>query len=101
MRKSKLRSVMALLLGLTVLASLLSPMTPAFASGDSDTIYIKTPEDFVELAEHCTLDTWSQGKTVLLQADALGNTGCLALALLNSEGIPSSCEGSSCACRCG
>lgn len=24
---------------------------------------------------------------------ALGNTGCLALALLNSEGIPSSCEG--------
>ena len=25
--------------------------------------------------------------------DALGNTGCLALALLNSEGIPSSCEG--------
>lgn len=69
MRKSKLRSVMALLLGLTVLASLLSPMTPAFASGDSDTIYIKTREDFVELAEHCTLDTWSQGKTVLLQAN--------------------------------
>ena len=25
--------------------------------------------------------------------DTLGNTGCLALALLNSEGIPSSCEG--------
>ena len=25
--------------------------------------------------------------------DALGNTGCLALALLNSEGIPASCEG--------
>lgn len=25
--------------------------------------------------------------------DALGNTGCLALALLNSEGVPSSCEG--------
>ena len=25
--------------------------------------------------------------------DAIGNTGCLALALLNSEGIPSSCEG--------
>jgi len=25
--------------------------------------------------------------------DALGNTGCLALAILNSEGIPSGCEG--------
>ena len=25
--------------------------------------------------------------------DALGNTGCLALALLNSEGVPSACEG--------
>ena len=25
--------------------------------------------------------------------DTLGNTGCLALALLNAEGIPSSCEG--------
>ena len=25
--------------------------------------------------------------------DALGNTGCLALAILNAEGIPSSCEG--------
>ncbi len=32
-------------------------------------IYINTVEDLLALAGNCTLDTWSQGKTVVLQAD--------------------------------
>ena len=33
------------------------------------TIKIKDVEDLLEFAEKCTLDTWSQDKTVVLQAD--------------------------------
>ena len=36
---------------------------------DEDTIKIKDAEDLLEFAENCTLDSWSQGKTVVLQAD--------------------------------
>ena len=32
-------------------------------------IYINTVADLLDLAEQCTLDTWSQDKTVVLQAD--------------------------------
>ncbi|MGM9538613.1 MAG: hypothetical protein ACI3VN_09820 [Candidatus Onthomonas sp.] len=70
MRKNKFRSITSLLLGLAFLTTLILPMAPAaFAAGDSDTIYIDTAEDLVQLAEQCTLDTWSQGKTVVLQSD--------------------------------
>ncbi|MGM9614907.1 MAG: GLUG motif-containing protein, partial [Oscillospiraceae bacterium] len=34
-----------------------------------ETLYISTAEEFAELAENCTLDTWSQGKRVVLRAD--------------------------------
>ena len=36
---------------------------------ESDTIKITDAEDLLEFAENCTLDTWSQGKTVVLQND--------------------------------
>lgn len=43
-------------------------------------IYIRTAEDFLALAQSCSLDTWSQGKLVVLQADiSLENTGFLPL----------------------
>lgn len=40
-----------------------------FAAGTEDTIQIRTADELLTLAENCTLDTWSQGKTVVLQAD--------------------------------
>ena len=36
---------------------------------NAETVYINTAEDLLSLADHCRLDTWSQGKTVVLQAD--------------------------------
>lgn len=44
-------------------------MCPAFAlsqEADGSTIHIKTQDDLKNLAENCRLDTWSQGKTVVL-----------------------------------
>lgn len=42
---------------------------PPFAKADSKTVIIENKEDFIEFAEQCTLDTWSQGKNVCLAAD--------------------------------
>jgi len=63
--KTALR-VVALLLAAILALSLLSP---ALAAGSADTIYIDTPQDLVELSRKCSLDTWSQGKTVYLRQD--------------------------------
>lgn len=34
-----------------------------------NTITIKTVEDLMDLSRNCTLDTWSRGKTVILEND--------------------------------
>lgn len=41
---------------------------PAALAAES-TVTIKTAEDLAELSRNCTLDTWSQGKTVILKND--------------------------------
>lgn len=46
---------------------LLAVVSPVFAVQNSITISSK--EDFVEFSQKCTLDTWSQGKTVNLTCD--------------------------------
>lgn len=46
---------------------LLSLSLPVWATGD--TLLIHTPEDLAALAEQCSLDSWSRGKTVRLEAD--------------------------------
>lgn len=56
-------------------------MQPAFATGTSDTISIATAEELVSLSKKCSLDTWSQGKTVLLTAD-------ISLSGIDYEPIP-------------
>lgn len=56
----------ALLLAWWLLASFALPMARA-ASGD--TVAVSSAEDLRQLAKNCALDTWSQGKTVLLTAD--------------------------------
>ena len=39
------------------------------AAAESDTIHIQSREDWDALVQHCRLDTWSQGKTVVLDRD--------------------------------
>lgn len=65
-RKYKLLSVTALL---TVLVFSISLAVPTLAEENGETIYIKTVDDLLELAENCSLDTWSQDKTIILDAD--------------------------------
>ncbi|WP_337765586.1 GLUG motif-containing protein, partial [Dysosmobacter sp.] len=55
----------ALLMAVTLLFTLAAPAALATES----TVTIKTAEDLAELSRNCTLDTWSQGKTVILEND--------------------------------
>ncbi len=55
------------LLCLTLALTWLPPT--ALANGDGGVIVIRTAEDLVRLSKNCSLDTWSQGKTVRLEAD--------------------------------
>ena len=57
-------NLLAALLALSLLFSLIAPA--AAAGGE---ITIATPEDLIQLAKDCTLDSWSQGKRVVLTAD--------------------------------
>ena len=70
MKRSKFNRIIALLLIAALMVSMILSLAPvAFAAGEPEVIYINTAEDFAELAERCTLDTWSQGKKVVLQTD--------------------------------
>ena len=55
----------ALLMAVTLLFTLAAPAALAAES----TVTIKTAGDLMELSRNCTLDTWSQGKTVILKND--------------------------------
>lgn len=55
----------ALILVLVMVVQLALPVLAL----EEDAIHIKTAEDLLELAENCRLDTWSHGKTVILDAD--------------------------------
>ena len=56
-----------------VLAAVMT-LSLAFSQGvpvcaESETITVANTEDLIKLAKNCRLDTWSQGKTVVLTAD--------------------------------
>lgn len=58
----------------------LSAGIPVLAAEDMQKIYIRSAEDLLELAQNCSLDTWSQDKTVILDADiALDHTELLPI----------------------
>ena len=65
--KRKISKLLSLLLAAILLLSLIAPA--ALAAESSDTVYLRTAEDLAELSRNCTLDSWSQGKTVYLEAD--------------------------------
>lgn len=59
--------IVAFLLMLTLCGSLLPPS--ASIAADNDTIVLRNANDLEKLARNCALDTWSQGKTVILEND--------------------------------
>lgn len=34
-----------------------------------DTVYLSSADDLIQLAKNCRLDSWSQNRTVVLEAD--------------------------------
>ena len=64
--KSLLRRLTAALLAAVLTLSI---ALPVLASDDSDTVYINSVSDLLSLAEHCSYDQWSKGKTVILGDD--------------------------------
>ena len=65
--RRKISKLLSLLLAAVLLPSLATPA--ALAAGSADVVYLRTAEDLAELSKNCTLDSWSQGKTVYLEAD--------------------------------
>ncbi len=53
--------------GILVISILICLFTPIFA--ESNVITISSEKDFAEFSKSCSLDTWSQGKTVNLSCD--------------------------------
>ena len=75
-----LHRLTAALLALVLAASVALPVLAA--DDDNDTIYINSVSDLLALAQNCSYDQWSKGKTVSLQED-------LSLAGVEWEPIPS------------
>ena len=65
--KQNLKRAAALFLTAVLLCSSLAPA--ALASEGGDTVHIQSAGDLTALAQACTLDSWSQGKTVVLDSD--------------------------------
>lgn len=73
-RNKALCRAVAFLLTALMLLGVIAPALAAEGTGgpagfESDTILIGSAEDLLALARHCTLDTWSQGRTVVLTRD--------------------------------
>lgn len=67
--KTKRERWIAACLAAVLLASVLFPAMAFAAEAEDGTIHIQSQEDLRVLAENCRLDTWSQGKTVILDND--------------------------------
>lgn len=72
MKNNRLRRLCAGVLACLMLVGLL-PISGVFAAGEIERIH--TTQDFLDFAANCTLDSWSVGKMVILEADiSLENT---------------------------
>lgn len=78
-----LRRLTALVLAAVfVWAAALPALAEREEAAQGDTIYINSTSDFVGFAQRCAVDSWSKGKTVVLQED-------LSLKDVDWEPIPS------------
>lgn len=65
MRKRKITSYILLAVMLTALVLPIASVV----SADEDTVIVSSADDLILIAKNCTLDTWSQGKRVILAND--------------------------------
>lgn len=68
-RKKRLPARLAALLLALLLLVPLVPVTPASADSADGAVHIANAEDFASFARSCTLDSWSRGRTFILDAD--------------------------------
>lgn len=68
-QKNTFKIVLALLMLWLISNLSISVQASDITFVSEETIRIKDYDDLVEFSQKCTLDTWSRGKTVLLQAD--------------------------------
>lgn len=68
-RKHTIWKKIAVFLTLVMCLGLFSPSAAFALEGGGDVIHIRNQEDLRQLAKNCRLDTWSQGKTVVLDQD--------------------------------
>lgn len=54
---------------LALICALLAPWAGQARAAGGGAVSIRTAEDLMELSQSCTLDAWSRGKTVVLEAD--------------------------------
>lgn len=66
---ARMNKLLAAVLTAAVAISLIFSAFPMTAEAQGSYIYIDSVEDFADLAKQCSLDTWSQGKTVVLEDD--------------------------------
>ena len=64
MRNRVIAGILSVAMILYILLAIIPPVLAA-----QNTITISSKEDFIEFSKNCTLDTWSQGKTVNLTCD--------------------------------
>ncbi len=79
----RITAVLVLLSTMLLLAFL--PDRSAMAENE-ETIYIRSAEDLLTLAKKCSLDSWSNGKKVVLEQDlSLSATGFNSIPIFNGE----------------
>ena len=66
--KMRLLSCIGRIIYVLLILSVIVSLVPVSAV-DYNTIYIRNTDDLIDLAKKCTLDTYSFGKTVILQND--------------------------------
>lgn len=67
--KNRAKRALAAVLSLALSAALFSPAQVLAEEETDKVIHVQTQSDLRDLAENCRLDTWSQGKTVVLDSD--------------------------------
>lgn len=68
MKRNKQR-ILAFLLAFLLTGTLIGPVLAAEGGGENTEIHICTDEDLISLSRNCSVDGWSVGKTVYLDAD--------------------------------
>ena len=71
---------------LLLLAVLILSLCPSALAEEAEPIRIRTVEDLLMLAKECSLDTWSNGKKVVLESDlSLSGTDFTSIPIFNGE----------------